>query len=204
MLCSAARLNGLLYGGNMADAVVKTRKDVVHTADLAKNLAKSIQVLLGPLHMTKTYGLSTHLREELLNRSNMWEGDISTSESRHLFVKQMYLRATKNGSTLMSQMLHADETQRFVFDDFDRTKRAAVDGAEGTSALEIAAQDVRYPVEPGKDMAERQKASKRSVAVSLASISEWPGLAGPGAALRVPPTQTMVMVNTIVHRAAFE
>lgn len=36
MFCQAAKLNGLIWGDNAADAVVTTRKEAIYMAELAE------------------------------------------------------------------------------------------------------------------------------------------------------------------------
>lgn len=204
MFCQAAKLNGILCGDNMADTVVITRKDAVYMAELAKNLVKSIQVLLGPVHTTKLHRLADHLLQELLNRGNLWEGDTSTNESQHGSVKHMFRRSNKGGATLMLQMLRAEETQRDVLKSYERAERLAEREAEQAAARDFAAQDDREPTEEQEARAELLRKNKRGVPVSIASVAEGAGLSGLAAALRVPVDASAVITNTIVLRAVFE
>lgn len=71
MFCQTANLNGILSGDKMAHTVVITRKDAAYTADLANNLVKSIQVLLGPGLTTKLHCFAHHLFQEVFNRGNL-------------------------------------------------------------------------------------------------------------------------------------
>lgn len=204
LFCLAAKLNGKMYGDNKADPTVTTQTEAMEMSELGSTLVKCIQVLLGPVHTTKLHRLGHHLFSELLDRGNLWEGDTSVNESQHGSVKSMFRRSTKNGPSLMLQMLRADETQNEVLAMSERAERAAERAAENTSAMEIASQLHREDDDERDGMEARLAASRRGIRVSLAAISQRSGLDGMAAALGVPRDAHAVMANTIVKRAVFE
>lgn len=104
----------------------------------------------------------------------------------------------------MLQMLRAEETQRDVLKNFNRAERATCREVKRAAALDTAAQGAREPNEQQDAITERMRGSRRGVAVSLTSVVEWRGLAATGAALRVLADVTVVVANTILHRAVFE
>lgn len=203
MFCEAAKLNGLLFGDNIADPEMMSDTQASEMADLARELVDSIQVLLGPVHTTKLHRLAHHLLMEIAIRGNLWEGDTSVNESRHATFKRMFRRSTKSGPTLMLQMLRADETQDEVFATFNRAEREAERQAEADVAYDMAAQ-IDPPADADRDALDELLAlDRRGIPASLAAISGRAGMEDLTAVLRVPAASDAVMANTLVIRAVF-
>lgn len=204
MFCQAAKLNNLLFGDNKADSTVTTDAEAQEMATLAKELVDTMQVLLGAVHSTKLHRLAYHLLQELRNRGNLWEGDTSVNESRHASVKAMFRRSNKSGATMLLQMLRADETQSEVLRLHEAFEREAERDAARVASAEIAATTANDTEEQDPETSERLRSSRRGITVSLAAISQRPGLLGLTAALGVPLNSSAVMVNTIMKQAVFE
>lgn len=172
MFCMAAKLNGLLFGDNMKDAIVTRETDIEAMSKLAQELCSSKQVLLGPVDTTKLHRLMFHISQELRNRGNLWEGDTSENESLHGCVKAMFKRTNKHGLTLLLQMLRSEETQSEVLQTLEREERRA----ERDASIGAAGLGGPVPDEEG-DEALRLRLFRRGVRVTLGSVAARPGLA---------------------------
>jgi len=113
--CQAARLGGMLFGDNVADATAITEKSVKVMEEAAMELGvDSIQTLYGPVNTTKLHRLIMHLGDELRARGNLWEGDTSVNEKLHGSCKRMYKRSNKRGPGVALQMMRCEETQSAI------------------------------------------------------------------------------------------
>jgi len=113
--CQAARLGGMLFGDNVADATAITEETVKDMEEAAMELGvDSIQTLYGHVNTTKLHRLVMHLGDELRARGNLWEGDTSVNEKLHGSCKRMYKRSNKRGPGVALQMMRCEETQSAV------------------------------------------------------------------------------------------
>jgi len=115
IFCQAARLGGMLFGDNVADATAITEETVKRMEEAAMELGvDSVQTLYGHVNTTKLHRLVAHLGDELRNRGNLWEGDTSVNEKLHGSCKRMYKRSNKRGPGVALQMMRCEETQSAV------------------------------------------------------------------------------------------
>jgi len=113
--CQAARLGGMLFGDNVADATAITERNVKRMEEAAMELGvDSIQTLYGNVNTTKLHRLVAHLGDELRLRGNLWEGDTLVNEKLHSSCKRMYKRSNKRGPGVALQMMRCEETQSAV------------------------------------------------------------------------------------------
>lgn len=111
----AARLGGMLFGDNVADATAITEKIVNVMEEAAMELGiDSIQTLYGHVNTTKLHRLVMHLGDELRARGNLWEGDTSVNEKLHGSCKRKYKRSNKRGPGVALQMMRREETQSAI------------------------------------------------------------------------------------------
>jgi len=109
--CQAARLGGMLFGDNLADATATTEETVKRMEEAAMELGvDSIQTLYGHVNTSKLHRLVAHLGDELRGRGNLWEGDTSVNEKLHGSCKRMYKRSNKRGPGVALQMMRCEET----------------------------------------------------------------------------------------------
>jgi len=151
--CQAARLGGMLFGDNVADAAVLTEAAVNDMDEAAKVLGvDSIQTLYGHVNTSKLHRLVQHLSDELRNRGNLWEGDTSVNEKLHGSCKRMFKRSNKRGPGVALQMMRCEEAQSAVIrelcdaDEDDiasvhRGRSAARRGVDDGSGAVVAAGD---------------------------------------------------------------
>jgi len=115
VFCRMAALGGKLMGDNVADTTRMTEQQMRDLADEACDLIiNRVDLLLGPMHISKAHRLANHLVVALLRNGNLWEGDTSENETLHGPCKRMYSRTNKRGPTIVLQMMRASETQNEV------------------------------------------------------------------------------------------
>jgi len=115
LFCQAARLGGMLFGDNVADATTLTDGVIDDMEEVAEGLGvDSLQTLYGHVNTTKLHRLVAHLGDELRSRGNLWEGDTLVNEKLHGSCKRMYNRSNKRGPGVALQMMRCEETQSAV------------------------------------------------------------------------------------------
>jgi len=88
----------MLFGDNVAESTVLTEATVNDQDEAAKVLGIDyIQTLYGHVNTSKLHRLVQHLRDELRNRGNLWEGDTSVNENLHGSCKRVFNRSSKRG-----------------------------------------------------------------------------------------------------------
>jgi len=111
VVCLTARLMGELCGDNLSDDVRLTEAGALELLREAYDLVcRYIAVLFGPINTTKMHALGLHLKDELLNRGNLFEADTSVNESLHGLIKAMFENTNKKTTSFAVQMLRCQQT----------------------------------------------------------------------------------------------
>jgi len=199
LFCQAARVGGMLFGDNVANATVVTEADVNDIDEAAKELGVDfIQTLYGHVNTTKLHRLVQHLGEELRNRGNLWEGDTSVNEKLHGSCKCMFKRSNKRGPGVALQMMRCEETQSAVIKELCE---ADDDEGSGVPSEEDGGHS-QAPAPPTQTSDLTFTGRAQRVAVTI--LCRIPALANLGAVLRLHDTAWVTLHRTVRVMARFE
>jgi len=199
LFCQEARVGGMLFGDNVANATVVTEADVNDIDEAAKEFGVDfIQTLYGHVNTTKLHRLVQHLGEELRNRDKLWEGDMSVDEKLHGSCKHMFKRSNERGPGVALQMMRCEETQSAVIKELCE---AADDEGSGVLSEEDGGHS-QAPAPPTQtsDLTFTGRAQRAAVTV----LCRIPDLANLGAVLRLHDTAWVTQHRTVRVMERFE
>jgi len=134
VVCRAAAIMAKLCGDNKEEGYTMSEAESkVLSEEAFEFVTKYVAALFGAVHTTKFHALAYHLLAELLLRGNVVEADTSLNEALHKLVKNMWDNTNKQPSTVLLQMLRAEQTLAHI------TETDAIDwqqsGGDGSSKI---------------------------------------------------------------------
>jgi len=115
VVCRAAAVMAKLCGDNKTESYTMTEPEAMALSEEAYEFVTTyVRALFGAINTTKFHTLAYHLLEELLLRGNVVEADTSVSEALHKLIKNMWDNTNKQTTSVLLQMLRAEQTLAHV------------------------------------------------------------------------------------------
>jgi len=197
-----AAFGGKLMGDNVADTTRMTEQQMRDLADKACDLIiNRVDLLLGPMHTSKSHRLANHLLVALLRNGNVWEGDTSENETLHGPCKRMDSRTNKRGPTIVLQMMRASETQNEVLRELKDLEDEKGDENGGLfDILDGNVDEGDVPTEPVHLLPR----SERGQRLKVSDVQVLPGMGALGELLDKSPNCSVVVSTSFSFHCTFE
>jgi len=197
-----AAFGGKLMGDNVADTTRMTEQQMRDLADKACDLIiNRVDLLLGPMHTSKSHRLANHLLVALLRNGYVWEGDTSENETLHGPCKRMDSRTNKRGPTIVLQMMRASETQNEVLRELKDLEDEKGDENGGLfDILDGNVDEGDVPTEPVHLLPR----SERGQRLKVSDVQVLPGMGALGELLDKSPNCSVVVSTSFSFHCTFE